>query len=219
MAITIITRKQARAQGLSRYFTGKACKQGHLAERSTRHADCIECVRLKNSRTYWRDPARDNARRKASRQASPEKAKAYSRLQSAQWKRKNPEKVNAQNRAWREKYPEKVRLVRERWDEKHKDRMQNDPEYAAKERTRKLKELWQRREKKADRPCPDHCEICGGRPKEICFDHCHQTGKFRGWLCHQCNQILGLSGDSPDLLRQLAHYLEKHLSAGNAATG
>lgn len=38
----IITRQEAIAQGLSKYFTGKPCKNGHVSERTIRGA-CIEC--------------------------------------------------------------------------------------------------------------------------------------------------------------------------------
>ncbi|MBT2771326.1 hypothetical protein J7J47_03660 [Halomonas sp. ISL-60] len=39
----IITRAEAKAQGLKRYYTGKKCKRGHLSERRTQQADCIAC--------------------------------------------------------------------------------------------------------------------------------------------------------------------------------
>lgn len=38
-----ISRADARAQGLTRYFTGKACKSGHTTERYTSSAACVEC--------------------------------------------------------------------------------------------------------------------------------------------------------------------------------
>jgi hypothetical protein len=40
----IISRKDATARGLKRYFTGRSCKLGHLAERWTVDARCIECT-------------------------------------------------------------------------------------------------------------------------------------------------------------------------------
>tara|TARA_R110000782_G_C14715834_1_gene403672 strand:- start:6 stop:872 length:867 start_codon:yes stop_codon:yes gene_type:complete len=41
----IITRKEAREKGLSRYFTGKPCKHGHVAERYVSHnRPCVVCV-------------------------------------------------------------------------------------------------------------------------------------------------------------------------------
>jgi Recombination endonuclease VII len=61
--------------------------------------------------------------------------------------------------------------------------------------------------KKAGRPRPDVCEICG-RSGPICFDHNHLNGAFRGWLCAGCNAALGMAHDDPELLRKLALYLE-----------
>jgi hypothetical protein len=41
------------------------------------------------------------------------------------------------------------------------------------------------------------------------YDHCHQTGKFRGWLCRKCNLMLGNAEDDPSRLREGASYLER----------
>jgi len=43
----IITRKQAQAQGLKTYFTGKPCKHGHVAPRRVDRPECGECYRLR----------------------------------------------------------------------------------------------------------------------------------------------------------------------------
>ena len=42
------------------------------------------------------------------------------------------------------------------------------------------------------------------------MDHSHMTGRARGVLCSFCNTILGMSFDSPEILRSAAAYLEKH---------
>lgn len=42
----------------------------------------------------------------------------------------------------------------------------------------------------ATRPKPDSCEICGAA-KRLVFEHCHQTQCFRGWVCYDCNIMLG----------------------------
>lgn len=39
------TRKEAKAQGTTHYFTGVPCKHGHTAPRKTKGA-CVECTRL-----------------------------------------------------------------------------------------------------------------------------------------------------------------------------
>jgi hypothetical protein len=40
----IITRKQAFARGLVRFYTGRPCKNGHDAERYTSVGNCVKCA-------------------------------------------------------------------------------------------------------------------------------------------------------------------------------
>ena len=54
----------------------------------------------------------------------------------------------------------------------------------------------------------DYCQVCESR-KKICVDHCHTTGKVRGFLCHRCNIALGMVKDDAGRLRKLADYLDK----------
>ena len=61
-------------------------------------------------------------------------------------------------------------------------------------------------EKIAGRPRPKTCEICGDA-KTICFDHDHETGLFRGWICVRCNTVLGKVEDKQKLLQSLIDYL------------
>ena len=44
---TIITRKEAKANGLKLYFTGNPCVRGHIEERIFPSGDCLECLRIK----------------------------------------------------------------------------------------------------------------------------------------------------------------------------
>ena len=62
--------------------------------------------------------------------------------------------------------------------------------------------------KNAPRPRPIICEACG-RNGKICFDHDHKTDKFRGWICMQCNFVLGLMNDDREMLMNLIKYLAK----------
>jgi hypothetical protein len=71
---------------------------------------------------------------------------------------------------------------------------------------------WRRiAEQKASRPRPMLCEVCNspGDERGIVFDHCHDNGHFRGWLCNRCNRVLGMCADDPTILRSLALYIEK----------
>ena len=59
------------------------------------------------------------------------------------------------------------------------------------------------------------CAICGGISAgggndrgNMHVDHCHESGKIRGLLCHSCNTGLGLFRDDPSTLRQAIESLE-----------
>lgn len=53
------------------------------------------------------------------------------------------------------------------------------------------------------------CAVCERPPKKLALnvDHCHKTGLVRGGLCGQCNRLLALARDNPDLLNSAAEYL------------
>lgn len=36
---------EAKSLGLAKYFTGKPCKKGHIAERYTKSSTCVECLK------------------------------------------------------------------------------------------------------------------------------------------------------------------------------
>ena len=63
--------------------------------------------------------------------------------------------------------------------------------------------------KNAPTPRPKICEACGSNGT-ICYDHDHNTGEFRGWICMQCNFALGQVHDDIKILLDLVSYLKKH---------
>ena len=68
----IITRDEAIAKGLTRYFTGKPCQKGHIAERSVTNFNCIICSNEK-SKQYQKAKrvlSKDKPLREAARQAA-----------------------------------------------------------------------------------------------------------------------------------------------------
>lgn len=91
MAADIITHAQAKARGLKRYFTGKACLAGHITERSI-GGECLACQVVRLSR-------------------SAEKVKRQKR----EWNRKNRKRENLRFRVYREKNLEKERLKFKVW--------------------------------------------------------------------------------------------------------
>ncbi len=54
----IITRQEAKEQGLSRYFTGKPCKRGHVCERFIKSTHCIECGNVRSKKYVQENPER-----------------------------------------------------------------------------------------------------------------------------------------------------------------
>ena len=59
-------------------------------------------------------------------------------------------------------------------------------------------------------PYGSSCDLCN-KPvyKNWQLDHCHETGKFRGWLCKGCNTGLGGIGDSFESSLKALIYLSK----------
>ena len=65
--------------------------------------------------------------------------------------------------------------------------------------------------KKTAPPKPKNgkCECCGRITKKWYCDHCHDTLKFRGWVCFDCNQGIGFLGDkSIGVFRALVYLLK-----------
>ena len=85
MEQVVITKKQAREQGLKHYFTGKPCKHGHVSKRYVSTGHCFCCI---------------DAHDKQSRKNNPEK----SRARSNKWKRANPERVAELREKSRQKF-------------------------------------------------------------------------------------------------------------------
>ncbi len=98
------TRAEAKQTGATHYFTGKPCKHGHIAERSTSDAVCQECnrersrefarnnpelKRQKDREYYWSDP---EARRESARIYAAANAEA-ARVRAAAWRLANPERA------------------------------------------------------------------------------------------------------------------------------
>ena len=55
--------------------------------------------------------------------------------------------------------------------------------------------------------CKPETAIRKGKLKELVLDHCHETGRLRGVICHLCNTGLHRFKDSPVLLGKAKEYL------------
>lgn len=81
--MNIITRKEAKEQGLKHYFTGLHCKHGHIDTRQTRNGACSECARIKSKNFYHKYNGKE-------KQKTDEKRKIKSN-----WRKKHKGKVNS----------------------------------------------------------------------------------------------------------------------------
>ena len=59
------------------------------------------------------------------------------------------------------------------------------------------------------------CPICldGFEDRQQYIDHCHESGRVRGIVHMQCNTLMGLAGDNPDVLQNAANYIKNHQQA------
>ena len=51
------------------------------------------------------------------------------------------------------------------------------------------------------------CKICK-EEKPLCVDHCHDTGTVRGLLCRRCNGFFGAVERCPEIVTNIAEYLQ-----------
>lgn len=127
--------------------------------------------------------------------------------------------MKEQAKRYKDKHPEKVAATRSRYRSSEKGLRKGAQlankirlAYPEREKLRQIK-FYERKEERlaleAGRPRSKTCDICWSNER-IVFDHCHNSGKFRGWLCDRCNRTLGQVKESIPLLRKLIAYLEKH---------
>ncbi len=146
----VITAREAFESGLTRYFTGKPCRYGHIAQRMVRNGACVECLRAQRGR--YRD-------------RHPDKVQA---IQDRH--RKTPEyraKDAANKRRLRAGDPEKERLRLIRWRERLEDRL---TQQAGRERPTTCDIC----EEEASRICFDHSHAKGHFRGWLC-DRCNRT--------------------------------------------
>lgn len=115
----IISREQAKASALTRYFTGDPCRRGHLSERGVAGGHCCECLAEKSRAWRAANPDKVQAINRANYADNAEARKA----QQARYRQENIEAVResdrrryAENRdarlAWHRQHHEKVSETR-----------------------------------------------------------------------------------------------------------
>jgi recombination endonuclease VII len=137
------------------------------------------------------------------------------RTKSKAWREKNP----GYDAAWlaaNPKHRETHAVANKRWHSKHPGYNATRPRDLAAKAAFDKRWLAAKNEQAAGRKKPKKCEACGRSDRKICFDHCHRSKKFRGWICSNCNSVLGYAKDSVPTLRKLITYLQvrRHGGAG-----
>lgn len=116
--IEIISVSEARARGLKRYFTGKPCPKGHVAERRTSNRACCECARIEVQNRASEDPERESMYRKSYYWRHREKNLA----KGAKWRAKNQDRVDFLRRRYYENNKEKERAYVKEWTRNNRDK-------------------------------------------------------------------------------------------------
>lgn len=140
----IVTISQARILGLKRYFTGKPCKQGHVADRIVSSRGCVVCAQ--EITKEWRSENKPHLSQYNKKYLIENRMAIYANHTAN--RRKNPEHTKAQKAAdyqkhkakrivtmkvWRENNIEKVKLA-------YRKKVSENPErYASYKRNYKLR--------------------------------------------------------------------------------
>jgi hypothetical protein len=111
----IISRKEAKAKGLKRYFTGAPCKRGHCCERAVVNRECIKCHRGRSTEygRIWsaKNPERRRAIRKKWALYNVEKI----RVKDGRYRASNKERLAARKAAWRDRSVDHIRIYRRKY--------------------------------------------------------------------------------------------------------
>jgi hypothetical protein len=99
MAFQPQERAKAKAEGKVRYFTGRPCKHGHVAERMVVNGHCVECLSIKQANKRVENPEATKQRDAAYYKKYRDKNLTY----AAKYRTKNAEKVAKSCKAWRQK--------------------------------------------------------------------------------------------------------------------
>ena len=127
MANEIITRKEAKAKGLTKYFTGLPCKYGHIVDRQTANGVCISCRANIGAKYAAAHPEkmRDKHRNyEASLIGEKKERRLHKRkIANRKYASANPEKIADKSRKWHELNPEKRKENNRRWCAANKDKV------------------------------------------------------------------------------------------------
>lgn len=165
-----ISRSNAKAAGLTRYFTGRPCPYGHICERLVSNYWCIECKYAKDAKG-----------------GGAERTKRY--------KVKNKDKIRVVSRAWEKRNPDKVKANRVKYRHKNSEKWVHSAR-VRKGRINAANELKSGEWKAVKEHAGNKCLLCGCAP--VTMDHViplskggrHHVSNLQP-LCGPCNNKKG----------------------------
>jgi hypothetical protein len=118
--IPVLSRTAAIAQGKKKYFTGKPCKHGHVAERHVQNWTCVEChsANMLDVQRNWRAK---NPKKVA--EYTAKYASAHAETNKA-WRANNVDKIREHARGWRLANPSKMAQYGQKWRANNRAHMQ-----------------------------------------------------------------------------------------------
>ena len=121
----IVSRAEAKALDLKRFFTGEPCRRGHIAERSVHTSRCLECGRAQSAKWKAANPERVREMRRKHRAANLEKVREKDREATRKQYIKNKDKIRSKRAAWRAENKEEIAAYQRQWYAKNKDRVRS----------------------------------------------------------------------------------------------
>lgn len=118
----IISRKAAVDCGLKLYFTGEACKNGHIAERRTGNCGCLICERDRLSELYLKNKDCFLERSAKWRADHLERHKELTLI----WRSKNKEIANERSAKWHQENKDRSQKIALEWRSRNKDKISNN---------------------------------------------------------------------------------------------
>lgn len=175
----IVTPAQVRKEGMSTYYTGLPCKRGHTAARYL-SGNCVECYKDESNL-----------------------------IRAGAYYEKNRLRIAGRNLAYHVANPDVQKRCLANQKRKRRMARGQDPDAPGRINARRPERAPTEEPLRvaiAGRPRAARCELCNRESKTV-FDHCHISGRFRGWLCRRCNVTLGLAHDDTALLLRIVSYL------------
>jgi hypothetical protein len=169
-----------------RKLISKAWREVNKERDNARQRDYEKRPNVKAKRKEWRDENKDKTKAALAKYRSTAEYKEKNKTLAAKYRAENVEKL----RLNRIKYNDRPENIARKAAAKHNGKLVIEP---------------------PTRPRPLTCDICNGTNEHnarMHFDHCHITGRFRGWLCSKCNMALGLLNDDKERLAKLIEYLK-----------